>query len=157
MQSCLSVCLSVCPQSQGNSDPRKILPQTAPDVDVYTARIDSGRTYKQPGPTLGLDGTLRLDLIDPASPGGESLVDNSLCQSRYERRSVSHCIYRTSFLVEELAGGESLGSKVLTIPRDTATQNNVNFSDTNRLYEQLEGPKVRRGSRCVCAARLFPL
>ena len=42
-----SVCLSVCPQSQGNFSPRKIWPQTAPDVHVYTARIDSGRTCKR--------------------------------------------------------------------------------------------------------------
>ena len=58
--SCLSVCLSVCPPSQGNSNPRKIWgPKTAPDADVFPARIDSGHTYK---------GALRLELRDPAPP-----------------------------------------------------------------------------------------
>ena len=63
----MSVCLSVRPQSQGH--PRKIRSETAPDADVYTARIDSGHIYKQSWPTFATNGTLRLQLRDPASPG----------------------------------------------------------------------------------------
>ena len=80
-----SVCLSVCPQLQVNSNPRKSWSQTASDVDVYTARIDVGHKRKQSGPTFGSNRALRIKLHNPDSPRTQSLVDNRLYQSRYER------------------------------------------------------------------------
>ena len=52
-------------------------------------RPRSGRVYRAnryvAGATLGFNGALRLELRDPAAPGGQSLVDNRLCQSWYEQ------------------------------------------------------------------------
>ena len=128
----LSVCLTDCPQSQGNSDLRKIWPPTAPDVDVHTARIDSGHTYKQPGPTFGFNGALRLELRDPASPGGEPLIDNRLCQGRYEQRSVSQIGYCASIVTK-------VGSPYRSMARSAPLANGVKEVVARRLQTAVQG------------------
>ena len=93
-ETCLSVFLSVClPPLKRNLRPSQTLvpnrPRRRPDVDVFTTRIDSGPTYKQSGPTSGFNGTLRLELRDPAPPAFLSHVDNRLFQSWREQRNIS--------------------------------------------------------------------
>ena len=90
---CLA-CLLVGPQLEETSNYRKTCSQTAPDVDVYTTRIDSGHTYRQSGSTLRFNGALHLELRDSLSPGEQSLVGNLLCQSWYEHRNISQIGYQ---------------------------------------------------------------
>ena len=60
----LQTCFSLCSPSQGKTNSSKIWSQTAPHVDVYTARIVSRHTYKQSGPTFRFNGAPRLELRD---------------------------------------------------------------------------------------------
>ena len=107
--------LSICPQTQGNSNPRRIWSQTAPDVYVYTARIDSGHTYKQP---LG-------QLSDSMEPCALSYAtqphrgDNSFCQSRYELRKISQIGYSASIVKKK-------GSPYRSMARSARLANGIN-------------------------------
>ena len=54
---------------------------------MYTARINSGLTYKQSGPTFGFNGALRFELRELASLGEQSLAPQS--SPRLPRGSVA--------------------------------------------------------------------
>ena len=92
----------------------QIWSQTAPDVDLYTARIDSGHTDKQSGPAFGLYGALHLELRDTAPPAGRSRVDNWLCQSRYEQRNLSQIGYNASIVTKVRPSCRSVARSALS-------------------------------------------
>ena len=89
----LSVCLSV-PRHKETLILEKIWCQTTPDVDVYTALIDSRHTYKQSGPTFGFDGALHLALRDPASPGITACRQSHVPESVRAAKSLANWLQR---------------------------------------------------------------
>ena len=84
------------PPSKGNSNPRKIwsrptltcIPRES-ITDTHTSSLDQCSGSTQP---------CALRYATHPHPRGQSLVDNRLCQSRYEQRNISRIGYRASIV-----------------------------------------------------------
>ena len=83
---------------------------------MYTARIDSGHTYKQPGPTFGFNGVLRLELLDSAPPGTtasrQSLVRESVRATKFWQIGYSASIVTKEGSPYNMAHSEGLANGV---------------------------------------------
>ena len=95
---------------------------------MRTARIDSGQTYQQSGPTFGSNGNRCLELRVPPL----TLVENRMYRSQYEQRNISQINFSASIVTNVRSPFWSMG-------RSAGSTNGVNEVVARRSQTTVQG------------------